>query len=160
MSQGRIHDGMHLLDEAAAAASAGEIGDLQAVALTSCYMIYACDRVRDYPRAAQWCDRLTDFCRRWRLSMLFAVCRIQYAGVLIWRGEWAEAEREITAAARELAVIRPALGLSATARLAELRRRQGRWDEAARLFGQAEASTAALLWRAELALDQGDAAAA
>lgn len=97
MSQGRIHDGMHLLDEAAAAASAGEIGDLQAVALTSCYMIYACERVRDYPRAAQWCDRLTDFCRRWRLSMLFAVCRIQYAGVLIWRGEWAEAEREITA---------------------------------------------------------------
>ena len=160
VSQGKIREGMHLLDETTAAAASGEIGDLQAVSLTCCYLIYACERVRDYPRAAQWCDRVKEFCRRWRFSMLFAVCRTQYAGVLIWRGEWGDAEAELTAAARELSAIRPALALAATARLAELRRRQGRWDEAARLFEQVETSTAALLWRAELALDQGDAASA
>lgn len=160
VSQGKIRDGMRLLDEATAAAAAGEIGDLQAVALTCCYLIYACERVRDYPRAAQWCDRVKEFCRRWRLSLLFAVCRTQYAGVLIWRGEWTEAEAELAAASHELSALRPALALSATARLAELRRRQGRRDEAVQLFRQVEASTAALLWRAELALDQGDAAAA
>lgn len=160
VSQGKIRHGMRLLDEATAAASGGEVGDLQAVGLTCCYMIYACERIRDYPRAAQWCDRVKEFCRRWRLAMLFAVCRTQYAGVLIWRGDWAEAEAELSAAARELSAIRPALGLSATARLGELRRRQGRWDEAAQLFRQVETSTAALLWRGELALDQGDAGAA
>jgi LuxR family maltose regulon positive regulatory protein len=160
VSQGKIRDGMRLLDEATAAAAAGEIGNLQATALTCCYLINACERVRDYPRAAQWCDRVKELCRRWRCTMLFAVCRTQYAGVLIWRGQWAEAEGELDAAARELTAVRPALAHSATARLAELRRRQGRWEEAVRLFRQVEASTGALLGRAELALEQGDAAAA
>ncbi|HYM69697.1 MAG TPA: LuxR C-terminal-related transcriptional regulator [bacterium] len=160
VSQGQVRDGMRRLDEAAAAAVAGELADRQAISLTCCYMIFACERVRDYPRAAQWCDRVKEFCRRWRFSMLFAVCRTQYAGVLIWRGEWAQAETELTTAARELTVIRPALAFSATTRLAELRRRQGRWDEATALFQRGETSTAALLGRAELALDQGNPAIA
>ena len=160
VSQGRVRDGMHLLDEAAAAAVAGELADLQAIALTCCYLIFACERVRDYPRAAQWCDRVKEFSRQWRCSILFASCRTQYAGVLIWRGEWTEAEEELSAAARVLTVIRPAMALSATARLAELRRRQGRWDEAAELFQGAAAATAPLLGRAEMALDQGDPATA
>ncbi len=160
VSQGQVREGMRLLDEAAAAATAGELADPRAIGWTCCYVIFACERVRDYPRAAQWCEQVQEFCRRWRFSTLFAVCRTQYAGVLIWQGKWAEAEAELTAAARELSAIRPALVLSATARLAELRRRQGRWDEAAGLFQRVESSTAALLGRAEMALDQGDPAAA
>lgn len=159
-SQGKVRDGMRLLDEATAAVVSGELADLQAMGLTYCYQIYACERVRDYPRAAEWCDRVREFCRRWRCSLLLAVCRAHYAGVLIWRGAWAEAEAELTAAARELSLLRPALAGSVSTRLAELRRRQGRWDDAKRLFGQAESSTGALLGRAELALDQGDAEAA
>ena len=158
--QGQVRDGMRLLDEAAAAAVAGELADLQAIGLTCCYLIFACERVRDYRRAAQWCDRVKEFCRRWRCGLLFGVCRTLYAGVLTWRGEWAEAEAELTAATREMTASSPMVTLSATVRLAELRRRQGRRDEAAELFQRAEASTIALLGRAELALDREDPAAA
>jgi DNA-binding CsgD family transcriptional regulator len=160
VSQGQVRDGMRLLDEATAAVVAGEVADRQAIGLACCYLIFACERVRDYPRAAQWCDRVKQFCRRWRFTMLFAVCRTQYAGVLMWRGQWAEAERELQAAAQELTAIRPALASAATARLADLRRRQGRWHEAAALFERVETSTVALLGRAEMALDRGDPRAA
>jgi LuxR family maltose regulon positive regulatory protein len=159
VSQGSIRDGMRPLDEATAAVVSGELADLQAMGLTCCYQIYACERVRHYPRAAEWCDRVREFGRRWRCTLLLAVCRTQYAGVLLWQGAWAEAEAELAAATRELSRLRPALLGAAVTRLAELRRRQGRWDEALRLFKQAESSTAALLGRAELALDQGDAQA-
>lgn len=160
VSQGQVRDGMHLLDEATAAAVGGELGDLQAIGLTCCYLIFACERVRDYPRAAQWCDRVKEFCLRWHCSVLFATCRTQYAGVLIWQGKWAEAEAELAAASRELTAIRPAMARSAAVRMAELRRRQGRREEAADLFQRAETATAALLGRAEMALDHGDPAAA
>lgn len=160
VSQSHVREGMRLLDETTAAVVAGEVADLQAVGLTCCYMIYACERVWDYQRAEQWCDRVVEFCRRWHFTMLWAVCRTQYAGVLIWQGAWAEAESELGTAIRDLAGIRPALTGSATVRLGELRRRQGRWEEAAHLFRQVEASPGALLGRAELALDQGDAAMA
>src|SRR5689334_10010622 len=53
--------GLALLDEAAAAALGGDISDPYAAGLTCCYLISACDRVRDYDRAAQWCARLREF---------------------------------------------------------------------------------------------------
>ena len=49
-------------------------------------MIAACDRVRDYDRAFQWCARLKVFCAKWGLRPLFAVCRTQYASICMWRG--------------------------------------------------------------------------
>jgi LuxR family maltose regulon positive regulatory protein len=56
VSQGRIRDGMRLLDEATAAVVAGEVNNLQAMGLACCYLIYACERVRDYPRAFSSCS--------------------------------------------------------------------------------------------------------
>jgi ATP/maltotriose-dependent transcriptional regulator MalT len=171
VSEGKVAGGMQLLDEASATAVSGEITDpyasrqtrhhLNAVGLTCCYLIFACERVRDYDRAAQWCARVKEFCQRWRFGTLFAVCRTQYAGVLMWQGEWGEAEAELTAAARDLTKARPGMGVRlAVARLAELRRRQGRWDEARRLFRDVETSPLGQLGSAELALDQGDVTAA
>jgi LuxR family transcriptional regulator, maltose regulon positive regulatory protein len=167
VSEGKVANGMRLLDEASATATSGEITApgaagqtshrLNAVGLTCCYVIFACERVRDYDRASQWCSRVKEFCQRWRFGTLFAVCRTQYAGVLLWKGAWREAEAELAAAAREITQARPGLGAgSATVRLAELRRRQGRWEEAHRLFRDAETSPLGQLGSAELALDQGD----
>jgi hypothetical protein len=31
------------------------------IGLASCYLIAACERIHDYERAAQWCDRLNAF---------------------------------------------------------------------------------------------------
>jgi ATP/maltotriose-dependent transcriptional regulator MalT len=74
----------------------------------------------------------------------------------MWRGAWADADRELTTATRELAATRPPLVAEGLVRLGELRRRQGRPDEAAALFSEAEAHPLAQLGRAALALDQGD----
>jgi ATP/maltotriose-dependent transcriptional regulator MalT len=71
-------------------------------------------------------------------------------------GRWQEAEAELERAAREFAEIRPRAAGQATARLAELRRRQGRFSEAAELFERVSGRRDALLGSAALALDRGD----
>jgi DNA-binding NarL/FixJ family response regulator len=160
VASGAVAEGMRGLDEVNAAVVAGELKDLVAIGLSCCYMIAACERVRDYDRAMQWCTRLKAFCAKWGLRPLFAVCRTQYASICLWRGTWLEAEEELRAASQELAASRPAMAGEAVVRLAELRRRQGRLVEAAALFDRAEPHGLALLGRAELAFDRGDLRAA
>jgi len=160
VSAGDVAAGMRRLDEATAAATAGEGKELHAVGVVCCWQMFACERVRDYDRAAQWCARVKEFAKRWRNVTLSGVCRSQYAGVLIWRGEWAEAEAELDRAASDLASTKPAMVGQALARLGDLRLRQGRWDEAAELFDRGGIYAAALLGRATLLLERGDAAAA
>jgi ATP/maltotriose-dependent transcriptional regulator MalT len=135
---------------------AGEMTDRVLIGLACCYLIAACERIRDFDRAAQWCDRLKAFCARWGLRPLFAVCRTQYASVCMWRGAWDEAERELTAAADELAACRPAMTGEGLVRLGELRRRQGRLDEAIRLFDRTGPHPLASLGRATVMFDRQD----
>jgi DNA-binding NarL/FixJ family response regulator len=160
VASGAVAEGLRLLDEVNTAVVAGEMHDLVAIGLACCYMISACDRVRDYDRAVQWCTRLKAFSAKWGLRPLFAVCRTQYASICMWRGTWIEAEQELTAATEELSACRPAMTADGTVRLAELRRRQGRLVEAASLFQQAEHHPLAALGAAELAFDRGDMRAA
>jgi LuxR family maltose regulon positive regulatory protein len=160
VSSGAVAEGMRTLDEVNAAVVAGELTDLIAIGLSCCYMIAACDRVRDYDRAVQWCARLKVFCAKWGLKPLFAVCRTQYASICMWRGTWLEAEQELTAATDELMASRPAMTADGIVRLAELRRRQGRLVEATAMFEQCGAHGLAALGLAELAFDRGDLRAA
>jgi ATP/maltotriose-dependent transcriptional regulator MalT len=141
--------------------------DPDACASTCCFLIYACERVRDYDRAVQWCAYLQELATRWNYPLMFSECRAHYAGILIWRGDWAEAEATLAATTNELLATRPVEAAYGIVRLADLRRRQGRFDEAATLLAQAEShpfrtlgANYALLGRAALALDQGDATAA
>ncbi|HEY6214791.1 MAG TPA: hypothetical protein VIW45_21000, partial [Vicinamibacterales bacterium] len=67
VASGAVAEGMRLLDEVNAAVVAGELTDLVAIGLSSCYLIAACERVRDYDRAVQWCTRLKAFCAKWGL---------------------------------------------------------------------------------------------
>jgi len=157
VSAGDVALGMRRLDEASIATTAGEVKELHAVGLVSCWQIFACERVRDYDRAAQWCARVNEFTRRWGLRPLSAICRTQYAGVLIWHGEWTEAEAELTAATRELEAARPALTSPPLARLGVLRLRQGRFDEAERLFEQSPSQPQSRVGIAELMLERGNA---
>lgn len=157
---GEVREGMRSLDEVNAAVIAGELNDLVAIGLSSCYMIAACERVRDYDRAVQWCTRLKAFSARWGLRPLFAVCRTQYASICMWRGTWLEAEQELRAASDELAASRPAMTGEALVRLAELRRRQGRQAEATALLNQVHPGGLGLLGHAEVAFDSGDIRAA
>jgi ATP/maltotriose-dependent transcriptional regulator MalT len=160
VTEGRIADGMGRLDEASVAVTAGEITDPIMIGVTCCYLIRACEQVRDYDRASQWCERVRDFSRRVNFTGIFAACRIQYAALLTLRGEWEEAETEIEALYRHVETSQPRLIPIARIRLAELRRRQGRLAESASLLAEAGTHTHAILGRAALALDDGAAAEA
>jgi ATP/maltotriose-dependent transcriptional regulator MalT len=165
--EGDLAEGMRLLDEATTAAVAGEMTDINAIINTCCFLIYACERVRDHDRAAQWCDRVGRLAARWSDRLGFAVCRTHYAGVLIARGDWAQAEAELGTATEDLAATHPAMAVEGIVRLAELRRRQGRLAEADALFARLDnhplrmlGSRPALLGQAALALDRGEPNAA
>jgi len=153
---GNVVNGLRELDEVSTAIVAGEMHDRVLIGLSGCYLIGACERIRDFDRAVQWCDRIKTFCAKWGLRPLFAVCRTQYASVCMWRGAWDEAERELKSAADELAASRPAMTGEGLVRLGELRRRQGKLDEAMSLFERTEGHAIAALGRAAIAFDRGD----
>jgi len=156
VTAGSVAEGLQELDEVNAAVLAGEMRDRVLIGLACCYLIAACERIRDYERAVQWCDRLKAFCAKWGFRPLFAVCRTQYASVCMWRGAWEEAERELTSAADELAACRPAMTGEGLVRLGELRRRQGKLDEAMTLFERVGSHPLASLGRASVIFDRGD----
>jgi len=158
--QGRVDEGMRRLDESAVAATAGEIADVMWIGKVCCNLIAACERVGDVERATQWCAEVKEFARRWELRTLFNTCRTQYAAVLLQTDAWDEAEAELQAAVDAFAGGRRAALFEGTAQLGELRRRQGRLDEARTLFGQSELSRTARIGSVELALDEGDPATA
>lgn len=154
VSEGELDEGMRRLDEATAAALAGEAELLVCVPWAACYLIAACEQVRDHDRAGQWCRRIGDFCERHGIGILLGSCRAKYASVLARQGRWREAEDELAAAAETLAASRPPLVTEALVRLGELRRRQGRREEAEELFLRCEGHIESLLGRARLALDR------
>ena len=159
VSQGEIAAGMARLDEATAAATAGEMRDPVAIGFSCCYLIFACERVRDLERAGQWCERVAAMAAGWNVQALRAVCRAHYGTVLMLRGEWETAEGELSAAGAVLAS-GGSEGADALARLAELRRRQGRTQEAVALVEQTEHHPIAMLCEGALALEREDSPAA
>jgi ATP/maltotriose-dependent transcriptional regulator MalT len=157
---GEIEQGMRCLDEASASALAGEFENLAPAAWTCCRILSACERVRDFDRGAQWCQKIEEFSVRMHTRFLTGVCRAHYAAILTWRGNWAEGERELEAAVRNLSDHRPYWRSEAVVRLADLRRRQGRLAQAEELFTQAAAHLLAPKGLGELHLDRGEPAAA
>ncbi len=79
VGQGEIEEGMKRLDVAATAAVAGEMSDRSAIWTTLCTLMTACDRIRDYDRAVQWCARVKELSRQWGFEALFTPCRTHYA---------------------------------------------------------------------------------
>jgi ATP/maltotriose-dependent transcriptional regulator MalT len=152
---GSVAEGMQHLDEAAVTAVSGEMRNFQAVTSTLCMMVWACEQVRDVDRASQWCDQFMRYCERYGLRAHMAFCRSHFASILAARGRWKEAEHELMHA-RDGLRERHALCLTVQDRLGELRRRQGRLDEADHHFSQTLQDPHSLLGKARVALDRGN----
>ncbi len=161
---GEIASGFALIDEAMAAALAGERTSLDTVVYACCDMLNACELTSDLERAAQWCRVADEFVATYGCPFLYAECRIYYGSVLAAKGRWADAERELAAGLQMTADTCPGLHAKGLTRLAGLRIRQGRLEEAEQLLsglGQsAEADDEAALSRAALLLARGEASAA
>ena len=156
VTEGKIPEGMRLLDEATVLATTTTSGDYNIITVTCCFLIDACQRVRDYERAAQWCRKVKEISKLRNHKAMFANCRNLYATLLVWRGSWEEAEEELITAAKELKEYRPIAVNSSTIRLADLRRKQGKWEEALTLFDEVPSHSLKPLYCAALAYDKGE----
>jgi hypothetical protein len=130
VGKGLTDAGFALIDEAMAASLAGERLTFDTVVFACCDMLSACELVSDIERAAQWCQVADDFVARYGCPFLYAECRIYYGSVLAATGRWDDADRELNAGARITDGACPGLHSRALVRLAALRLRQGRLEEA------------------------------
>ncbi len=164
VGKGEIDAGFGLIDEAMAAALAGEGSSLDTVVYACCDMLNACELASDIERAAQWCRVADEFVARYGCPFLYAECRIYYGSVLTAKGRWSDAERELGAGLRITEGACPGLYRRALTRLAGLRVRQGRLEEAEQLLANhaqgVEVEAEATLLTAAVCLARGDAAAA
>ncbi len=157
---GEVDKGLSLVDEAMAGTLGGECSRLDSVAFISCDMLVACDLAADLERARQWCQVADAFIQRYGCPFLYARCRTLYGSVLVATGHWDEGEQELLRAIEMSEGGGPAVAADAYARLADLRLRQGRLEEAAALLHGREDEVRACFAAAALRLAQGDAAAA
>jgi len=155
-SAGDVTGGMAKLDASVAAATSGDVADPMWMGKVCCWLIIVCNRNKDVTRAADWCRRVEAICTERNLTPLFNVCRIQYASVQVARGSWSDAEQELTGVITRLSGSQRTSRLEAVVQLGELRRRQGRLDEAKTLFAQAEFHPVAIAGLARIQLASGD----
>ena len=160
IEMGDLEEGAALLDQAMAAALAGEAGDLDAVVLISCRTISTYARAADIRRAIQWIRAADDFNLRYGSTHLYTTCRVHHASVLFAVGDWERAETELESALRIGDSAEPLLYAEAVATMAALRLAQGRVDDTARLLAGHEDQPATVAARASLELARGAPSAA
>lgn len=160
---GHVDEGLLHLDEAMAAASAGEPSSLETFADVCCTLMLACDLAGDDERPRQWSQVVDSFLRRYEHVPLLAFCRTCCADVYAGTGRIDDAEQELITAIRELTEAGQRSRCAHPAsKLAAIRVLQGRFEEADELLrgldGAPEAVEAAATLR--LARDEPAAAAA
>jgi len=160
IEQGRVEEGMPLLDEAMAGSLGGEGERLDTVVFTSCNMMTSCARCAAFERATQWVRAAERFVEQYGCPFLYVECRTVYGAVLLATGEWAAAEAEFANAIELSRDSVPTYHAQATAGLAELRLAQGRVEEAGRLVMDYDGYPATVPIRARIHLLQGNAALA
>ena len=162
--QGKVDEGLALLDEAMAAVVGGEVGKHGVAGLTCCSMLTACERLGDLDRALQWTEAVRATARdRFGdppAQVLYSHCRLVYGGLLSEAGRWQEAEAEYRRAI-ELTQCVPKRA-AARGGIAELYIDQGRLAEAEQLLSGWEdrAEVARAIARLHLARGELDLAAA
>lgn len=128
-------EGMLLLDEALAAVAGNEVDDFMVLEEIFCQLFSACEHARDVIRAEQWIRIGDAIAERRRLPAVSAFCKTHFGGVLTTAGRWPEADATLSEAVRLWSVgQRSYLRGGALVRLADLRVRQGRFEEAEQLL--------------------------
>jgi ATP/maltotriose-dependent transcriptional regulator MalT len=123
-------------------------------------MFVACEQVQDIARAEQWLRAADELVQRRNQVAIGAFCRAHYGGILTAAGRWDEAEAELSEAARVFQGSYEGSRAMVLARLADLRVRQGRLEEAAVLLEGLDQHTDAARPLAALHLARGQTALA
>jgi DNA-binding CsgD family transcriptional regulator len=134
VARGEIDEGMRLIDESVAAVASGVVTDPWATAEIYCKLFGACELAVDVRRARQWLQAVDHYVERTQDVPTAGICRMHFGGVLTAAGRWADAERELLAATGIYNEAFRGARYEPLARLADLRVRQGRLEEAAQLL--------------------------
>jgi DNA-binding CsgD family transcriptional regulator len=130
IKQGRIDDGITLLDEAMVAIVAGELSSPVFTGLIYCSVIDACQEVFDFRRAREWTEALSAWCAAQpQLVDFTGLCLVHRAECLQQHGAWPEAIDEARRAGERFAPGELAAG-AAHYRQAEIHRLYGNHAEA------------------------------
>ena len=136
VAKGEVAEGLALLDEAMAAAVAGELG-IFATGNIYCGLISTCEDLADYRRAAEWTEVADRWCERQSVGNFPGRCRTHRAHIMRLRGAWAEAEQDARRACDELEHFAPSSAAFAFYELGEIRLRLGDLEAAEEAFRQA-----------------------
>ncbi|MCA1825045.1 MAG: LuxR C-terminal-related transcriptional regulator [Frankia sp.] len=152
----RTEEGMLLLDEALAAVAGREVDDFSVLEEIFCQLFSACEHAHDVARADQWIRIGEAIAERRQLPAVSAFCRTHYGGILTAAGRWPEADAALTDAVRLWGLGYRSLRSGALIRLADLRVRQGRFEEAEQLLDGLDAYAEAARPLAAIRLVRGD----
>ena len=156
----RIEEGMMLLDEALAAIAGSDVDDFIVFEEIFCQLFSACEHAHDVERADQWIRIGDAIAKRRSLPAVSAFCRTHYGGILTAAGRWPEADAALTEAVRVWGLGYRSLQAGALTRLADLRVRQGRLEEAEQLLDGLDTDADAARPLAAIHLARGDNALA
>jgi DNA-binding CsgD family transcriptional regulator len=161
VTMGETETGLLRLDEAMAAVTSGETPTLETFADICCTLMLACERAGDSERPQQWSAVLDDFVRAHNHVTLLGFCRTCCADVYAANGRIDAAEAELEMAVSELtAAGQRSRCIPPSARLAEIRVLQGRYDEAEQLLVGLEGEPEALQARVAVRIARGEPVAA
>lgn len=158
VASGRVEEGMRMLDQAMAAVAGGEVVGHGPVGEIYCRLLSACEYAVDLRRAEEWMAGI-DRHVAWTLFVR-PTCRTHYGGILIALGEWSRAEQELLEAITGFDRGYHGDRVYPLVRLADLRVRQGRYEEAERLLEGIDWHPVARRAAATIALARGDLALA
>jgi class 3 adenylate cyclase len=134
---GEVDKGLKLLDEATAAAMAGELNP-SATGLVYCCTISSCQELGDYRRAAEWTDAANRWCDGLDVSGPPGECRVHRAQIMRFRGDWPKAEAQAIAACEELHDYNRFVTSAGFYEIGEIRRRRGDFAAADTAYRQAD----------------------
>jgi ATP/maltotriose-dependent transcriptional regulator MalT len=138
IKQGKVAEGVALLDEVMVAVTAGELKPMSTGDIY-CSVIDACSEIFDLQRAHEWTTALDEWCASQSEQIPFrGSCLIHRAEILQLRGSWSDALREAERACERLVAPppRPSAGRAFYQR-GELHRLRGEFDEAEAAYRQA-----------------------
>jgi len=162
IEQGRIEEGLALLDEAMVAVTAGEVSPVL-TGVVYCSVIACCEEAFEPRRAREWTNALTRWCEQQPQMVAFTGrCLAHRAGIMQLHGAWRDALEEARLARErcEQAMNRAATG-QALYQQGELLRLQGDFAAAENAYREAHSyGREPQPGLALLRLDQGDADAA